>query len=82
MDSLANDVANVNTPGYKHLRVGFRDLIYQQSGRGSLTSVVNGSTVASSTTLASATSVFGGATLASGSTLAAGSALAAGAMVF
>jgi flagellar basal-body rod protein FlgG len=42
MDSLANDVANVNTPGYKHLRVGFRDLIYQQSGRGSLTSVRTG----------------------------------------
>jgi flagellar basal-body rod protein FlgG len=42
MDSLANDVANVNTPGYKRLRVGFRDLIYQQSGRGSQTSVRTG----------------------------------------
>src|SRR5256885_11520224 len=43
MDSLANDVANVNTPGYKHLRVGFRDLIYQQTGRGALTNVRTGS---------------------------------------
>ena len=48
MDSLANDVANVNTPGYKHLRVGFRDLIYQQSGRGSQPNVRTGTvTVAS-----------------------------------
>ncbi len=29
MDSLANDVANVNTTGYKHERVGFEDLVYQ-----------------------------------------------------
>jgi flagellar basal-body rod protein FlgG len=42
MDSLANDVANVNTPGYKHLRVGFRDLVYQQSGRGSQANVRTG----------------------------------------
>jgi flagellar basal-body rod protein FlgG len=42
MDSLANDMANVNTPGYKHLRVGFRDLIYQQSGRGSQPTVLTG----------------------------------------
>jgi flagellar basal-body rod protein FlgG len=43
MDSLANDVANVNTPGYKRLRVGFRDLIYQQSGRGAQPNVRTGS---------------------------------------
>ena len=43
MDSLANDVANVNTPGYKKLRVGFRDLIYQQAGRGALANVRTGS---------------------------------------
>src|SRR6266550_3310741 len=49
MDSLANDVANVNTPGYKHLRVGFRDLIYQQSGRGSLTNVRTGTGAAAMT---------------------------------
>jgi flagellar basal-body rod protein FlgG len=42
MDSLANDVANVNTPGYKRLRVGFRDLIYQESGRGAQTGVRTG----------------------------------------
>ncbi len=28
MDTLANDVANVNTSGYKHTRVAFRDLLY------------------------------------------------------
>ena len=34
MDALSNDVANVNTSGYKHVRMGFRDLIYQQDGTG------------------------------------------------
>jgi len=29
LDSLANDVANVNTTGYKQQRLGFRDLVYQ-----------------------------------------------------
>jgi flagellar basal-body rod protein FlgG len=28
MDSLANDIANVNTPGYRRDRVAFRDLAY------------------------------------------------------
>ena len=28
MDAVANDLANANTTGYKHLRVGFRDLVY------------------------------------------------------
>src|SRR3954467_14513878 len=32
MDALSNDVANVNTSGYKRVRVGFRDLVYQASG--------------------------------------------------
>jgi flagellar basal-body rod protein FlgG len=32
MDALSNDVANANTTGYKHVRVGFRDLIYQPDG--------------------------------------------------
>lgn len=32
LDSLANDVANVNTPGYRAGRVAFRDLLYQQEG--------------------------------------------------
>jgi len=40
LDSLANDIANVNTTGYKHQRLGFRDLVYQaeqgvQIGSGS-----------------------------------------------
>lgn len=32
MDALSNDVANVNTSGYKRVRVGFRDLVYQRTG--------------------------------------------------
>jgi flagellar basal-body rod protein FlgG len=32
MDALSNDVANVNTSGYKRVRVGFRDLVYQAAG--------------------------------------------------
>lgn len=35
IDGVANDLANTSTPGYKHVRVGFRDLLYgQQSGAG------------------------------------------------
>jgi flagellar basal-body rod protein FlgG len=33
LDSVANDLANANTTGYKHGRVGFRDLVYEQAGR-------------------------------------------------
>src|ERR1700704_2505990 len=33
MDSLSNDVANVNTSGYKRVRIGFRDLVYQRTRR-------------------------------------------------
>jgi flagellar basal-body rod protein FlgG len=47
MDSLANDVANVNTAGYKHVRTGFRDLVYGQTGRGAATTVTTGAGVAS-----------------------------------
>jgi flagellar basal-body rod protein FlgG len=32
LDAVSNDIANVNTSGYKRLRIGFRDLIYQQDG--------------------------------------------------
>jgi flagellar basal-body rod protein FlgG len=33
LDALSNDVANVNTTGYKSVRIGFRDLVYgQQQG--------------------------------------------------
>ena len=36
MDMLANDLANLNTTGYKQARIGFRDLIYntEQGMRG------------------------------------------------
>jgi flagellar basal-body rod protein FlgG len=47
MDSLANDVANVNTAGYKHVRTGFRDLVYGQAGRGAAATVTAGSGMAS-----------------------------------
>jgi flagellar basal-body rod protein FlgG len=35
IDAVANDLANANTTGYKHQRVGFRDLVYTQAGRSS-----------------------------------------------
>jgi flagellar basal-body rod protein FlgG len=38
MDTLANDVANVNTTGYKHTRVAFRDLLYTQDRTGAVSS--------------------------------------------
>src|SRR4051794_30127203 len=34
MDAGSNDVANVNTAGYKGVRVGFHDLIYQRTASG------------------------------------------------
>jgi flagellar basal-body rod protein FlgG len=30
IDAIANDLANTDTTGYKHERVGFRDLVYNQ----------------------------------------------------
>lgn len=42
LDSVANDLANANTVGYKHGRVGFRDLLYDQAGRSSAGSVRTG----------------------------------------
>jgi flagellar basal-body rod protein FlgG len=33
ISAVANDLANASTTGYKHTRVGFQDLIYQQTGR-------------------------------------------------
>lgn len=47
MDHLSNDVANVNTAGYKHLRTGFRDLVYGQTGRGAAAAVTAGAGAAS-----------------------------------
>jgi flagellar basal-body rod protein FlgG len=32
IDGVANDLANVSTTGYKHVRVGFRDLLYNSQG--------------------------------------------------
>jgi flagellar basal-body rod protein FlgG len=32
LDAVSNDIANVNTAGYKRVRVGFRDLVYQPDG--------------------------------------------------
>lgn len=43
MDAVANDLANANTTGYKHQRVGFRDLVYEQAGRSSAPGVRTGS---------------------------------------
>jgi flagellar basal-body rod protein FlgG len=43
MDAVANDLANANTTGYKHQRVGFRDLVYDQTGRSSAQGVRTGS---------------------------------------
>lgn len=33
MDAVANDLANVDTTGYKSLRTGFRDLLYTQAAK-------------------------------------------------
>lgn len=33
IDGVANDLANTSTTGYKHVRVGFRDLLYNEQGR-------------------------------------------------
>jgi flagellar basal-body rod protein FlgG len=42
LDALSNDIANVNTVGYKHLRVAFRDLVYSAAGPGGLPGNVEG----------------------------------------
>lgn len=34
LDALSNDVANINTAGYKRVRIGFRDLVYQAGSPG------------------------------------------------
>jgi flagellar basal-body rod protein FlgG len=33
LDAVSNDLANANTTGYKRLRVGFSDLLYERGGR-------------------------------------------------
>src|SRR3954470_12020791 len=42
LDAVANDLANANTTGYKHVRVGFVDLLYQGTGRSSASGVREG----------------------------------------
>jgi flagellar basal-body rod protein FlgG len=42
MDATANDLANVNTTGYKRVRVGFSDLLYEQAGRPAADGVLVG----------------------------------------
>jgi flagellar basal-body rod protein FlgG len=42
LDGVANDLANANTNGYKQVRMGFEDLLYEQAGRGSATGVMRG----------------------------------------
>jgi flagellar basal-body rod protein FlgG len=42
MDAAANDLANTNTTGYKHVRVAFRDLAYTASGTGGTRDVLIG----------------------------------------
>ena len=32
LDAVANDLANANTNGYKRVRVGFADLLYERGG--------------------------------------------------
>ncbi|HEX2084300.1 MAG TPA: flagellar hook-basal body protein [Solirubrobacteraceae bacterium] len=40
--ALSNDLANVNTTGYKRVRVAFRDLVYTPSGPGTAPGVQEG----------------------------------------
>jgi flagellar basal-body rod protein FlgG len=42
IDGVANDLANSSTTGYKHVRVGFRDLLYSAQGGSAGPSVLAG----------------------------------------
>jgi flagellar basal-body rod protein FlgG len=42
MDALSNDIANVNTSGYKHERTSFRDLVASETGLGGAQGVTAG----------------------------------------
>ena len=42
MDALSNDIANVNTSGYKHERTSFRDLVASATGLGGAKAVTAG----------------------------------------
>jgi flagellar basal-body rod protein FlgG len=45
LDALSNDLANSDTTGYKRVRVGFSDLLYEQAGRPTATGVKLGTGV-------------------------------------
>jgi flagellar basal-body rod protein FlgG len=45
LDALANDLANADTTGYKRVRVGFSDLLYEQGGRPTAAGVTVGTGV-------------------------------------
>lgn len=51
IDGISNDLANASTTGYKHVRVGFRDLLYVAQGNGAGPRVAAGA--------GSAASIFG-----------------------
>jgi flagellar basal-body rod protein FlgG len=51
LDALSNDVANVNTVGYKRLRVAFRDLVYTPTGPGAIRGATNVEGSGSATTI-------------------------------
>jgi flagellar basal-body rod protein FlgG len=42
LDAVANDLSNINTTGYKHVRMAFRDLVYQEAGPGGTPGVRTG----------------------------------------
>ena len=42
LGALSNDLANVNTTGYKRTRVAFRDLVYPPAGPGTAPGVQEG----------------------------------------
>jgi flagellar basal-body rod protein FlgG len=42
IDGVSNDLANASTTGYKHVRVGFRDLLYNAQGRSAGPTVLAG----------------------------------------
>ncbi|MGA9857106.1 MAG: flagellar hook-basal body protein [Solirubrobacteraceae bacterium] len=41
-DAIANDMANLNTPGYQATQVGFQDLLYSGAGAASGTTLATG----------------------------------------
>ncbi|HEX7292511.1 MAG TPA: flagellar hook-basal body protein [Conexibacter sp.] len=48
IDGVANDLANASTTGYKHVRVGFRDLLYNAQGGSAGPTVLAGAGAAAS----------------------------------